>query len=71
MKEKDNKTEAQHDDSRGQPQTVEQLLVLMPSGIGTDTALTLMEVYESIERSYRAAVLAGEAQPQVTQSTNY
>jgi hypothetical protein len=36
-----------------------------------DTALELVEVYESVERSYRAAVMAGETHAGVAYSTNY
>ncbi len=36
-----------------------------------DTALELVEVYESVERSYRAAVMAGETHTGVAYSTNY
>jgi len=36
-----------------------------------DTAQELVEIYESVERSYRAAIMAGETPPGVAQSTNY
>lgn len=36
-----------------------------------DTALELVEVYEAVERTYRAAVMAGEAHAGVAYSTNY
>ena len=36
-----------------------------------DTALELVEVYEAIERTYRAAVMAGETQAGLAYSTNY
>ena len=36
-----------------------------------DTALELVEVYEAVERTYRAAVMAGETQTGVAYSTNY
>jgi hypothetical protein len=36
-----------------------------------DTALELVEVYEAVERTYRAAVMAGETQAGVAYSTNY
>ena len=36
-----------------------------------DTALELVEVYEAVERSYRAAVMAGETHAGVAYSTNY
>jgi len=52
-------------------QTVEELLSSLPSTDAIDTASALMEVYEAVERSYRAAVMAGEVQPSATQSTNY
>lgn len=52
-------------------QTVEELLSSLHSTSTTDTAFALMEVYEAVERSYRAAVMAGEVQPSATQSTNY
>ena len=52
-------------------QTVEELLSSLPSTSTTDTAFALMEVYEAVERSYRAAVMAGEVQPSASQSTNY
>jgi len=38
---------------------------------GADTALELVEVYEAVERTYRAAVLAGETHAGVAYSTNY
>jgi len=36
-----------------------------------DTALDLVQVYEAVERSYRAAVMAGETHAGVAFSTNY
>ncbi len=36
-----------------------------------DTALELVEVYEAVERSYRAAVMAGTTHAGVAYSTNY
>jgi hypothetical protein len=36
-----------------------------------DTALELVEVYEAVERTYRAAVMAGETHAGVAHSTNY
>ena len=36
-----------------------------------DTALELVQVYEAVERSYRAAVMAGETHAGVAYSTNY
>ena len=36
-----------------------------------DTALELVKVYEAVERTYRAAVMAGETQAGVAYSTNY
>ena len=38
---------------------------------GADTALELVEVYEAVERTYRAAVMAGETHAGVAYSTNY
>jgi hypothetical protein len=52
-------------------ETVEQLLAKLPPQAGNDTASALVEIYESVERSYRAAIMAGEAHPRVTHSTNY
>lgn len=52
-------------------QTVEEILSTLPTAGDADTVMALMEVYESIERSYRSAVMSGEAQPRVAQSTNY
>lgn len=52
-------------------QELEALLELASTGSSGDTALAMVEVYESIERSYRAAVMAGEIQPGVARSTNY
>ena len=39
--------------------------------LASDTALELVEVYEAVERTYRAAVMAGETQAGVAYSTNY
>ncbi len=50
--------------------SVKQLLKNSEHTVG-DTALELVEVYESVERSYRAAVMAGENHPGVAYSTNY
>jgi hypothetical protein len=36
-----------------------------------DTALELVEVYEAVERSYRAAMMAGETYAGIAYSTNY
>ena len=36
-----------------------------------DTALEIVEVYEAVERSYRAAVMAGESHAGIAYSTNY
>ena len=36
-----------------------------------DTALELVEVYEAVERNYRAAIMAGEVHAGVAYSTNY
>jgi hypothetical protein len=49
---------------------VKRLLKNKENTIG-DTALELVEVYESVERSYRAAVMAGETHAGVAYSTNY
>jgi hypothetical protein len=38
---------------------------------GADTALELVEVYEAVERTYRAALMAGETYARVAYSTNY
>lgn len=54
-----------------QPQTVEEILAQLPAAGDSDTVFALMEIYESVERSYRAAAMAGEVQPRVAQSTNY
>lgn len=50
--------------------SVKRLLKNKENTIG-DTALELVEVYESVERSYRAAVMAGETHAGVAYSTNY
>lgn len=52
-------------------ETVEQMLSELKGAETNDTVSDLMDVYESIERSYRAAVLAGEVTPHVSYSTNY
>ncbi len=52
-------------------QNVDELLVQLPTAGLSDTAQALVEIYESVERSYRAAVMAGEVHPRVAQSTNY
>ena len=52
-------------------QTVDELLAQLPAAGLSDTAQALVEIYESVERSYRAAVMAGEVHPRVAQSTNY
>jgi len=36
-----------------------------------DTAVELVEVYEAVERTYRAAVMAGQTHTGVAYSTNY
>jgi len=36
-----------------------------------DRALELAEVYEAVERSYRAAVMAGDSHAGLAYSTNY
>ena len=48
-----------------------QLLSPFPISRIADTAQELVEIYESVERSYRAAIMAGETPPGVAQSTNY
>lgn len=50
---------------------VDELLAQLPAAELSDTAQALVEIYESVERSYRAAVMAGEVHPHVAQSTNY
>ncbi len=52
-------------------QNVDELLAQLPAAGLTDTAQAIVEIYESVERSYRAAVMAGEMHPRVAQSTNY
>jgi hypothetical protein len=52
-------------------ETVEEMLCELREIGADDTVSQLMEVYESIERSYRAAAMAGEASSQVAYSTNY
>lgn len=54
-----------------QEPTVEDMLTKLHGSETDDTVSQLMEVYESIERSYRAAAMAGEAAPHVAYSTNY
>ena len=51
-------------------QNVDELLAQLPSAGITDTAFALVEIYESVERSYRAAAMAGEAHQRITSSTN-
>ncbi len=50
--------------------TISRLLKKQEKTVG-DTALELVEVYEAVERSYRAAVMAGETHTGVAYSTNY
>jgi hypothetical protein len=50
--------------------SVNRLLKKQEKTVG-DTALELVEVYEAVERSYRAAVMAGETHAGVAYSTNY
>jgi len=50
--------------------TINRLLKKQEKTLG-DTALELVEVYEAVERSYRAAVMAGETHAGVAYSTNY
>ena len=52
-------------------QNVEKLVGQLPAAGNTDTAYAIVEIYEAVERSYRAAALAGGLRPQVTHSTNY
>lgn len=53
-----------------QEPTVEEMLLRL-NGVGnTDTVSQLMNVYESIERSYRAAAMTGEAAIHASSSTN-
>ncbi len=54
-----------------QEPTVEDMLSKLHDSAADDTVSQLMEVYESIERSYRAAAIAGEAASHVAYSTNY
>jgi Mg-chelatase subunit ChlD len=51
--------------------TVEQLLADLPPAGETDTANALVEIYEAVERAYRAAVMAGQTHPRLTQTTNF
>lgn len=55
--------------NREDNQTLENLLDQATKSMNTADAL--MDVYESIERSYRDAVLAGEVQPSIASTTNY
>ena len=50
---------------------VHQLPSPFPASGIADTVQELVEIYESVERSYRAAIMAGETPPGVAQSTNY
>lgn len=52
-------------------QNVDELLAQLPAAGLTDTAQAIVEIYESVERSYRAAVMASEMHSRVAQSTNY
>ena len=51
--------------------TVEEMLALVVESEAEGTISQLMDVYESIERSYRAAATAGETNPSIASSTNY
>lgn len=51
-------------------QTVDQMLTELRGSAGGDTVSDLMDVYESIERSYRAAAMVSEGHPSVSYSTN-
>ena len=67
-----NKTEKQSSDPAvRKDQNVDEMLAQLPAAGLTDTAQAIVEIYESVERSYRAAVMAGEVHPRVAQSTNY
>lgn len=55
---------------KARPGPVSRLLNNQKSTAG-DTALELVEVYEAVERTYRAAVMAGETHAGVAYSTNY
>lgn len=50
---------------------VEQLLADLPPAGNTDTANALVEIYEAVERAYRAAVMAGQTHPRLAQTTNF
>jgi DTW domain-containing protein YfiP len=52
-------------------ETVEEMLSQLHGAPNDDTVSQLMDVYESIERSYRAAAMAGEAAPHVSNSANF
>lgn len=54
-----------------QEPTVEDMLAKLHNSETDDTVSQLMEVYECIERSYRAASQLGEVAPHVAYSTNY
>ena len=58
------------EESITQAKTAEEILAHLSATGDTDTAYALMEVYESVERSYRAAMTAGTASPRVSSSTN-
>lgn len=51
--------------------SVEQLLAELPPAGETDTANALVEIYEAVERAYRAAVMAGQTRPRLAQTTNF
>lgn len=56
----------------GNPQepTVEEMLLQLHELGSNDTVSQLMNVYESIERSYRAAAMTSEASTRASYSTN-
>jgi len=51
--------------------SVDNFVNNIPSVGETDTAYALVEIYEAIERSYRAAALAGLSKSWVSHSTNH
>ena len=55
---------------KARPGSVNRLLKKRERTVA-DTAIELVEVYEAVERSYRAAVMAGETHAGVAYSTNY
>ena len=51
--------------------TVEELLAELPPASETDMANALVEIYEAVERAYRAAVMASQTHPRLAQTTNF